>query len=696
MPRLLNFRPFAVIAIIMAASVLLSLVAFNIPPLGIALLSVTGALCTAAATIYFVKKDKVKGLTFVLALVFSAIAVLFFFVTLNTRYALDENTAYTLSGRVTEHYGPGGDDYVFTLDTLTADGESIDGKMRVYIEDAEAHDFLICGYNVSFKSAVSANELIDGYTVNASGMRNGIRYYAYPDAITVLSPGQAEGLEAVRLGMKNKLDAHMDEDAASVAYGMIIGDRHYISDEVSDYFAAGGIGHILAVSGLHIGVLAAALSFLLKKCRVPRIAIPFIIMTLLVLYALLTGGSPSVIRACVMSFIMLLAPLFGRNDLLNSLCTAACVCLLISPFYLFEAGFIMSFSAVFGLATLAPVFTRLLKKIKLPGFIAKPLAASTAVQIAIIPATAYFFHAFYTYSLIVNAFMMPLLSLLYIGLIAALILSLILPFTSFLLAGVGFAVGLLITGCGFVAALPGAQLISHVNLTAFLVLPAMFLASDYVMVKNKARRVLYIFCGAAVMLSPLYSYNTFHEPDALVALNRGGTVIFGDGLYLTGEIQPSTTSILLNARISGDLYVYPTDMSEATAQSIIRLARTYTVKQVMIAESVNVAGLKTLLDAGFDVEMTTTEGSFTAAYVNGAPQGWLYNSHKTAYITHRYSGDAPDTAADVIRCKAAYSVNADKLYLTHYKNNEGYTNIMSNTDNGNIVYRFADGGVYCY
>lgn len=698
MRKILNFRPFVVIALIMAASVLSALVAFNIAPLGISFLVILGVFSLSAAVIFFVKRDVTKGVTFTLALLFSALAAMFFFVTEATRFGLNDGQTYIISGRVTEYYGADGEDYVFTIDSLTANENEADGKMRVYLEGgAQTHDFLQCGYTVTFETTVYQNTLIDGFDVNASGIRNGVRYNAYPEQLYTLSPGQAEGLESVRLRLKSTLDESMDEDAASVAYGMIIGDRHYLSDDISDYFAASGIGHILAVSGLHIGVLTAALAFLLKLIRVPRAASPFIIMAVLIMYAVLTGGSPSVIRACVMCFIMLLSPFFGRRDLLNSLCAAAVVCLLISPYYLFEAGFIMSFSAVFGLATLAPPLARLFKRLRLHKFISSPLSASLAVQIAIIPATAYFFHAFYTYSLLVNVVMLPLLSWLYIGLLAALVLTLIIPAASILLTAVGFLIGGMCAVCFFVSVLPAASVVVHSSRLAFLVMPAMFLASDFVMSGKRLKLAMRIFAAAVICACPLYADNTFYAADSLVAMNRGGTVIFGDNTYLVGNISDNIVSILLNARIRGNLYVYPGDMNDQTAVNIIELNKTYKVMRVFAPDYENVGGVRTLLDAGINVKLTNYESDFSAAYVNGVPRGWLYTSNgRTAYITTGYSGGAPDYAADVVRCKAAYSTSEDKLYLTHHRREEEISNIHSNTLSGNIVYSFADAKVYSY
>ena len=696
MRRIINFRPFAAVALIMAGSVFASLVAFNIAPLGISLLAVLGALVFVAAVYFAFKKDKVKAISFAVALIFSCAAALSFFLVLDTRYEIDIDTEHIYSGRVTEYfYTDQGGAFVFVLDGLTADDSSVGGRMRVTAADGKDYDFLRCGYTVTFGGKVTQNALVSDGLVNASGIRSDVRYFAYPDEVFVLAPGQAHGLESARLTLAALLRDNMDETAAGVSYGMLVGDRQYISDEVNNDFAVSGIGHVLSVSGLHFGVLVAALSFLLKKCRVPKAAIPFIIISLLLFYAVFTGGSPSVVRACIMSAVMLLSPFFGRRDLLNSLFLSACICMLISPFYLFECGFIMSFSAVFGLATLSPPLNRLLLKIRLPKYIADALSASTAAQIAIIPSTAFFFHTFTTYSLLFNAIMMPLLSGLFILLIAAVALCLIMPFMSFLLTASGWLVGLMCAAMGLVSYLPAAATVVHVNAAAFIILPLMFAASDFIMIKR--RWILASLCALGIIFSPLYADNTFFAYNSLIALKSGDTVIYGDKTFVVGDFGNNTTNALHNARIKNDLYLFVTRMTESAAEGIVKLSRTYTIKQIVFAEHENVSGVKKLIDRGLPVKMSAYEHGLSAAYTNGAPHGWLYTSGKTAHITSSYSGTAADTPADVVRCRGAYDTSADKTYIPMYGSNyEAAVNIFPTSVYGNVVYDMTDGNIYSY
>ncbi len=194
---------------------------------------------------------------------------------------------------------------------------------------------------------------------------------------------------------------------AGVARGMLLGDKGDIAQSTLADFQKVGVMHLLAISGLHVSVLAGALSLVLRRGAWTR----FVLVTLfLAVYAALTAFSPSVVRAGVMLVCGMLAfPLRRRADTPSALSLACILILLFNPHALFYAGFQLSFGAVYGLMLLTPVFERPLRRL---GPVASGLiAGSLAVTAATVPATALAFGRVQLTSIVTNLFVLPLVPL---------------------------------------------------------------------------------------------------------------------------------------------------------------------------------------------------------------------------------------------------------------------------------------------
>ena len=136
---------------------------------------------------------------------------------------------------------------------------------------------------------------------------------------------------------------YLDQESFGVAYAMILGDTRYIDDQTLQAFRNVGIAHVFAVSGLHVGFVVMLVNAFVKKRKKLSLCVT---MAVLLFYAWVCNFSPSIIRAMIMTFLLLLAKSLGREpDFLSSLSTAVCVILLIKPFYLFEVGFQLSVGA---------------------------------------------------------------------------------------------------------------------------------------------------------------------------------------------------------------------------------------------------------------------------------------------------------------------------------------------------------------
>ena len=145
---------------------------------------------------------------------------------------------------------------------------------------------------------------------------------------------------------------------------MLLGLRNELSPDILDAFRNSGSIHILAVSGLHVGLIATVCFFGFSLLRLPRKATDLLTIAAVVLYACLVGFRPSVFRASLMAVIFLISRIIERDrDLFNLLAFAALVLLLINPAQLWDIGFQLSFAAVASIVYLMPKWESFIARI---------------------------------------------------------------------------------------------------------------------------------------------------------------------------------------------------------------------------------------------------------------------------------------------------------------------------------------------
>lgn len=214
-----------------------------------------------------------------------------------------------------------------------------------------------------------------------------------------------------------------NNDAFSIATTLILGYRNDLSAETLDIYSKTGTIHVLSVSGMHVGLVYVVLNwllFFLNRKQIFRTLKTMIILSLIWFYALLTGFSPSVLRAALMISVFITAKLFNKHTNSYNIIAFTAFCLLLyNPFLIWDVGFQLSFLAVFGLIYLHPKIKDLLS-LKSP-WLTKGwdmIAMSLAAQLATYPFSVYYFHQFPVYFLLSNLFiMLPAALIMYIGII---------------------------------------------------------------------------------------------------------------------------------------------------------------------------------------------------------------------------------------------------------------------------------------
>jgi competence protein ComEC len=205
---------------------------------------------------------------------------------------------------------------------------------------------------------------------------------------------------------------NLGKNELEILSALTLGYKRDLDRETKRVFSASGAMHILAVSGLHVGIVFWVITLLfgfLRKQKSGRLLFVIISIVLLWSYTYITGLSPSVMRASTMFTIFVIGENINRKpNSYNSLAASALFLLLFNPNNLFEVGFQLSYSAVFGILFLQPKLSKLITvNNKFLKFLWTLLTISIAAQIATFPITTFYFNQFPTYFWITNLFIIP-------------------------------------------------------------------------------------------------------------------------------------------------------------------------------------------------------------------------------------------------------------------------------------------------
>ena len=258
----------------------------------------------------------------------------------------------------------------------------------------------------------------------------GVFLLAYSRGTPAFGKGDLDAVRwwPARLGhaMQARIRELFSGDDAGFLLALLTGRRGELSTQADVDLSEAGVYHILAVSGMHCAYLLALVGFLTGKHR--RRLTAAAALPVLIFYALLTGASPSVVRACVMLSFLTAAPLFRReSDSPTALLTALFLILVNNPFAAKSVSLQLSFGAVVGLLWLSPRVYRTLAGEKQHGrvfaFTASSISATVGCLALTAPISAYYFGSFALVSFLSNLLCLWAVGIVFIGGLAAVLLS---------------------------------------------------------------------------------------------------------------------------------------------------------------------------------------------------------------------------------------------------------------------------------
>ncbi len=277
----------------------------------------------------------------------------------------------------------------------------------------------------------------------------GVWFLAYARGESVITEGNQSDIryfpQRLRYAVLNRLETLFPKNTMAFAKALLLGDTADLSYEMDTALKLSGIRHIVAVSGLHVSILFALIYMLAGKKRylTALLGIP-----LLLLFALVAGLTPSILRACVMQSIMMLALLLRREyDPPSALAFAVLVILGLNPFAIASVSFQLSCGCIMGIFLFSGRFQRHFRKwtkgfsiwAKLRQFIIGSLSVTVGTMIVTVPLCAYYFETISLIGFLTNMLTLPVVSVIFYGILAALFLSfLFLPLGSLVAAVISF------------------------------------------------------------------------------------------------------------------------------------------------------------------------------------------------------------------------------------------------------------------
>ena len=276
------------------------------------------------------------------------------------------------------------------------------------------------GDRLQVRSSLEEPEDFDGFAYRAYLARHGVAAIASSRGAEVvgheLGP-MADALHGARWWLRTGLNRLVPEPEAALAAGILLGVRSGIDPAINDAFARAGLTHVVAISGWNIAIVAAIAAAAARPLtRLPsgRWLAALAAIGTVTAYVLLTGASPSVVRAALMAGALLVARLGGaRSHAMSALMLAALLMLLVSPAIAWDVGFQLSALATAGLIWFGASFASRLRR--WPALVREPVALTLAAQVTTLPVILLNFERLSLIAPAANVLVVPLVPLVMLG-----------------------------------------------------------------------------------------------------------------------------------------------------------------------------------------------------------------------------------------------------------------------------------------
>lgn len=346
-------------------------------------------------------------------------------------HSISKGEKYIIRGEITEILKPNNYSHKYFLQLQSLNSTPVDGKVMVNFSKRNPEEPPTIGTQIRAYCEIKA--LIKPNNPNQ------FNYADYLEKKDVFHQIYLENSNFTFIGIHHGLSYHLQKtrekiienfkahevspEALEILKALLLGQKQDVQKELMEQYSKAGAVHILAISGLHIGILLfffKAVFSPLKRFKHGNLMQLLLIISLLWTYALLAGMSPSVVRAVTMfSFVGVGMYLKRATNVFNTITASMLILLAFKPNFLFEVGFQLSYSAVFAIVWIQPLFAKwYTPKNKILKYFYEIFTVSIAAQLGVFPLSIYYFHQFPSLFFITNLVVIPMLTvLLVLGLI---------------------------------------------------------------------------------------------------------------------------------------------------------------------------------------------------------------------------------------------------------------------------------------
>ena len=345
------------------------------------------------------------------------------------------NDVCLMEGTIQNETKPSATKNKFIVNINALNGKETTGKFLLYFPK-EATTNLIPGDEITLKSKLypikgSFNAYQFDYAKYMEKQNIFHQVYGVDKDITIVQ--QTKNLNYYLYTFRKKLSAvfniqNFDAKTHAVLNALLFGQRILLDPETIAAYSNAGVIHILAISGLHVGIFFLILNFLLQplnRHRKGKLIKLLLILAFLWSFALISGLSASVTRAVIMFSILATGKHYNQqNNTLNTVAFSALLLLCYNPNYIFDVGFQLSYAAVISIVLLNPFFKYFyFTKNKIVKYSLDIVFVSLAAQIGVLPLSIYYFNQFPVLFLVANIIVIPLTTIILFTGLATLIIT---------------------------------------------------------------------------------------------------------------------------------------------------------------------------------------------------------------------------------------------------------------------------------
>jgi len=473
----------------------------------------------------------------------------------------NDSTNNTVTFRIREKLKPGNFYDKYIVDVLKINDNSVSGKSLLNVQmDSTYKPFKI---DDVLMTSSPLKELTHPLNPNQFDYKNYLekQYVHYqiftePHSLFQLTSkshtlfGYADKL---RKTINNKLkNYHFKADELAIINALLLGQRQDISEEIYNSYTSAGAIHILAVSGLHVGIILLMLNFVFKPVEYfkhGKLIKVLILLLLLWSFALVAGLSASVTRAVTMFSVVAIAMHWKRpTNVYNYLVISIFLLLLFKPMFLFDVGFQLSYLAVLAIVAIQPLLYKFWKpKIKFLDFFWKIFTVTVAAQFGILPISLYYFHQFPGLFFVSNLVIIPFLGIILGYGIVVIILSLLNILPEFIATIYGYIISSMNTLVSWISN-QEQFLFRDISITALQVIASyLFIIALVKFYKNKTFINLRLLLISVLLFQGILIYNAYeNSTNEFIIFHKSKFTLIAEKNNTNLKVHHNLDSLTLN------------------------------------------------------------------------------------------------------------------------------------------------------